>query len=219
MPLSISLVTPDGHSACDLTVPTSWADVSVAQYLRLLTEPDLPRICILTDLEEDLLNRLAAQDATYLQVVCLDFLHHEEELAELKPTEGLADIGSSSYGQLLLVQQFMQANPDQIMMVYAPWILAVYESERQLKTFNSNARMQQLYEDTLAAPLPKVYADLVAFLQAWSNFMNATTKPMMTTSPTMTSSTPAWKKYSSALGRFWSSIRSRKATRFATKRS
>lgn len=201
MPLTLSLVTPDGEPAWHGAVPTSWADITVAQYLRLLTETELPRICVLTTLEEETLNQIAAQDAAYL-FSCVAFVEDESELLELKPSPDLVDMGSASYGQLLLVQQFMAANPDQIMLAYAPWMYAVYESERQLRSFNSNARMQHLYEATLAAPLPTVYADLMAFLQAWSSFMRGSTRPQMTTNPKTMSWRQVLRNWVSASPRF-----------------
>jgi hypothetical protein len=215
MPQLLSLVSVTGQRY-ELRVPTSWADVRLADYIHLLANPQRPRICVLSGLNEDTLYQLAADDAVYL-LHCLSFLEDETPLTRALPPPDLADIGQASYGQLLLVQQFLEDNPHQPALFYAPYVYAVYESERRYGPDNSPEKLQQLYQDTLDAPLPQVFANLVFITGAWQNFNSATPPPPKTTpSPTTTNTRPASKNWAVALARFLPWTRWRAETRSNT---
>ena len=81
MPMLFTLAGSDG-TARPLTVPTSWQDVTLGQMLRLRSEPDTPRLCVLTDLTADELTRIAPPDLLYFSN-CLEFLGDQQTLAEL----------------------------------------------------------------------------------------------------------------------------------------
>jgi hypothetical protein len=216
MPQHLTLTSADGSQQHPLTVPTCWADVRLADYIRLLQQPTVPAIVVLCGISAEVLGSLAAQDAAYLGT-CLSFLADDSVLTESLPQDGLTNIGAASYGQLLLVQQFMEQHPDEPVLFYAPWIYAVYESERVLGSFNSSQRMQLLYEATLARPITEVYADVLFMLGGWLTFTSATPPPMTTTPrPTMMSSMPAWKRWAHALAASLPWTRSAAATRSAT---
>jgi hypothetical protein len=211
MPQHLSLVSTTGQPH-PLRVPTSWADLTLSDYIRWLRHPQEPSICVFCGLSEATLHQLAAADAAYL-LHCLAFLEDESPLTGALPPPELADIGQASYGQLLLVQQFLDENPDQPFLFYAPYVYAVYESERRYGKDNSSAKLQQLYQDTLTAPLPEVYAPVVFTMGAWRHFTSATPPPPKTTpSPTTTNTRPASKSWATALARFFPWIRWRAET-------
>jgi hypothetical protein len=212
MPQLLSLVSVTGQRY-ELRVPTSWADVRLAEYIHLLANPQQPRLCVLSGLSEETLYQLAAADAVYL-LHCLSFLEDETPLTSTLPSSELVTIGQASYGQLLLVQQFLEDNPHQPALFYAPYLYAVYESERRYGPENSPEKLQQLYQHTLDAPLPEVFANLVFMLGAWQNFKNATPPdPKITPSPTTTNTRPASTSWATALARCFPWTRWRAETR------
>jgi hypothetical protein len=215
MPQHLSLVSTTGQHH-PLRVPTNWADLSLSDYLRWLSHPHQPALCVFCGLSEATLHQLAAADAAYL-LHCLAFLADERPLTGTLPAPDPAIIGQASYGQLLLVQQFLDENPNQPFLFYAPYVYAVYESERRYGTGNSPEKLQQLYHDTLAAPLPDVYAPLVFTLGAWQHFNSARLPPPKTTpSPTTTNTRRASKSWATALARFFPWTRWRAETRSNT---
>ena len=107
MPTTLHLTTPDGAVAQMLSVPTQWADVTLAQFVALLApEPDDERSKaeVLLGLEGGGLNQLAADDVVYLANL-LQFSKDVSPVLELLPTPGLPDVGALPYAALLLVQQ------------------------------------------------------------------------------------------------------------------
>jgi hypothetical protein len=215
MPQLLSLVSVTGQRY-ELRVPTSWADVRLADYIHLLANPQQPRLCGLSGLSEETLYQLAADDAVYL-LHCLSFLEDESPLTSALPSSELATIGQASYGQLLLVEKFLDENPDHPFLFYAPYVYAVYESERRYGPENSPEKLQQLYQHTLDAPLPQVFANLVFITGAWQNFKNATPPlPKTTPSPTTTNTRPVSKSWATALVRFLPWTRWRAETRSNT---
>src|SRR4028119_2018827 len=104
MPQHLSLVSTTGQHY-PLRVPTSWAALTLSDYIRWLSPPHQPAICVFCGLSEATLHQLAAADAAYL-LHCLSFLADERPLTSTLPPPDLATIGQASYGQLLLVEKF-----------------------------------------------------------------------------------------------------------------
>ncbi len=195
MPEQLTFTTPAGEQLHQELVPNNWGDVTLAQYIQLLSTPSTPAVFVLTSITAELLGKLQATEASYL-VNCLAFREDDSVLTEALPSKDLVNIGSATYGELLAVQQFMERHPDQPSIFYAPWIYAVYESEKRFREKNSPEKMQQLYQDMLALPVTEAYADVVFMLGAWMRFTSATPPPPRTSaSPTTTKSTPGLKSW------------------------
>ena len=81
MPIHFTLTGSDG-SARPLAVPIGWAELTLGQLLRLRTEPDTPRLCILIDLTADELARIDPPDLLYFGN-SLEFLADQAALTQL----------------------------------------------------------------------------------------------------------------------------------------
>ncbi|MCI1187877.1 hypothetical protein MON38_10635 [Hymenobacter sp. DH14] len=81
MPTTLTLSGTDGSSR-PVVLPTSWLDITVGQLLRLTTEPNTPRLCILSDMTPEELARIDPPDLLYF-ANCLEFMTDRESLAEL----------------------------------------------------------------------------------------------------------------------------------------
>lgn len=190
----LHLTTPDGATAHTLHVPTSWADVTLAQYIRLCQQRSQPAILTLTDLSAEAFSQLAAQDAMYLNFL-VEFTQDESELLAL-PAVAEMNLGAQPYGQLLLVQQFMEQHPNEPAIHAAPWLYAVYEAHKRYGQSNSADRMQELYAEMLARPVTEAFAECASFLLAWWRSTNATRPtPATIKSPMMTSTTRGWRNW------------------------
>lgn len=182
MRTTLNLITPDGAVAQALTVPTQWADVTLAQYVALLAPaPDDERSQaeILCGLAAGGLGQLAADDVGYLANL-LEFAQHSEAVTQLLPPPGLPDVGSLPYGCLLLVQQHFDANAERPLLAYLPYVLAVYRCQL---TWGSTDKLAETLAAVLAAPVTEVWAEAQAFTTACRSWL-AGTRPMKPTPPT-----------------------------------
>lgn len=185
MPTTLSLFTLDGQLAQELLVPTKWADVSLAQFLALYApEPaDTRRPAeILCGLDAGGLDDLAADDVSYLSNLLAFSLDAADVLA-LLPTPGLPDIGSLSYGTVLLAQQYVQANSERPALTHAPYLCALYRMQLAYGKYLP-AKVEACFEALLASPVTEVYADCSFFLISYQRWLNAT-PPTPTTSPSL----------------------------------
>jgi len=208
----ITLTTPDGQAAQVLTVPTSWADVSLGQYVALLAPSEgEPRTAldVLLGLEAGSLNQLAADDVPYLANL-LEFANDHSPVLELLPTPGLPDVGTLPWGCLVLCQEHFRENEERPALASLPYVLAVYQC--QLRYGNTN-RLDQVLTTVLAEPVTAVYADAAFFSAAARRSLSGTPRTKATTvSPPTKNSTPAAKSWLNDLGLRWPWTRSPKAT-------
>ncbi|WP_400190692.1 hypothetical protein [Hymenobacter sp. B81] len=211
--------TPDGAECFNLQVPTSWADVTLAQYLRLLTEPDAHPLCILTILTPAQLDRL---HYTHVAILAhrLEFLADTAALSERASAPDLPDVGDSTYGQMVLATQYLEQHADQPLLACAPYLYALYRHQQLLGRYDE-VRLAEMEAAVLAAPVPDVYADLVFILAAWQRSTSATlpTSRMTWTSTPTTNSTPVWKTWLRSLACLRPWTRSAAATRPNTRPS
>lgn len=197
MPFPITL-TPTGQV---LQVPTSWADVSFAQFVALLAplEGD-PHTAAerLLGLEAGALDALAADDVHYLANL-IAFAADPGPVLELLPSPELPDVGSLPWGCLVLVQQRLASDPERAALVHLPYVLAVYRCQL---TYGSTDRVAEVEAALLAAPCTECYPEAQAFFSACRRSLSATPRTRAT-SPTTTkkSSMPGWKVWLSNLGR------------------
>ena len=215
MPTTLTLITPDGQPAQVLTVPTSWADVSLAQFVALhAPTPGDERTAaeLLLGLPAGGLGQLAADDVPYLANM-LAFAQDASPVLALLPTPGLPDVGSLPYGTLLLAQAVFEAEPDRPALAYGPNLLALYRSQMVLGKYNGD-HVAACLAALLAAPVTESYADLSHFLQACRNWQPGTRQ---TTPTTASPKTRNWKltpthRWLNALARRFHLMRSPRAT-------
>lgn len=210
MPTTLNLTTPDGTLVQVLTLPTKWADVSLAQFVTLYAgAPDATHRAaeVLCGLEAGALDALAADDVKYLATL-LGFATDPSPVLELLPTPNLPDIGSLPYGTLLLAQQHLEANPERPWVFYGPYLLALYRVQLAFGKYDAG-KVAACEAALLAAPVTESYADAAFFLSSYKAWLRDTppTRPT-TASPKTKSSTPALKGSRKGLGRFSAWMRS-----------
>ncbi|WP_324671051.1 hypothetical protein [Hymenobacter sp. GOD-10R] len=193
MPQTFTLTYSDGRPNTELTVPTSWRDVTTAQYLRLMagTDTTTPVLCVLTDLTEADLGKLAATDAVYLNN-CLAFAEDQTELHALTATPGLPDVGAASYGKLLLSQQYIESIQDDAHgFAAAAYMLALYSLPDDVK----EEVLEAEHQGVLGLSITETYANL-NFI--WGRFLSFTqgTKatPATALNPTTTKRKPGSRR-------------------------
>jgi hypothetical protein len=216
---TFTIATQDGANPFPLAVPTCWADVTLAQFIRLITEPDTHPLCALTTLTPEQLDALHTGDVALLSAR-LDFTANTTELTALTPSVDLPEVGKSTYGQLLLATQHLQAHEGQPDLLAAPYLYALYRSQ-QISGKYDEQRLEQMQAAVLAAPVTEVYADVVFILAAWQHFTSATLPtqtmlPTRETTPTM-NLMPELRTWARGLGRLPRWIRSAGATRSNTR--
>lgn len=194
MPTTLTLTAP-GQPTQALTVPTSWADVSLAHFVALhAPEPGDERTAaeLLTGLDAGALGQLAADDVVYLSNL-LAFASDPGDVEALLPTPGLPDVGALPWGVLVLCQQQFEANAERPALACLPYVLAAYRC--QLLHGNTD-RLDVVLAQVLAAPVTEVYADGAFFLAAARRSLSGTSQTKATTT------SPATKK-SKLAARIW----------------
>lgn len=202
MPIPITL-TAHGQPAQVLTVPTSWADVTLATFVTLHA-PEPGEQCTAAELLLGLpaggLGQLAADDVPYLANL-LEFANDPSPVLELLPTPGLPDVGTLPYGTLVMAQQHLLANAERPMLASAPYLLALYRVQLAYGKYDE-AKVAACLAALLAAPVTECYGDLSHFLQACRTWQPGTRQARPTTLTPMTkNSTPTrTRRWLSALG-------------------
>lgn len=185
-----------------LTVPTSWADVPLAQYVALLApvEGDQRTAAeLLLGLEAGGLNDLAADDIPYLANL-LVFAGDASPVLELLPTPGLPEVGTLPYGTLLMAQQHIQADPERPLLAYGPYLLALYRVQLAYGKYDE-AKVAACHEALLAAPVTECAGDMGHFIGGYRNWLNGTPQTKPTTSTPKTKSLmPGLRNWLSGLG-------------------
>jgi hypothetical protein len=202
-------VTLDGQPAQELLVPTQWADVTLAQFLALYAaEPDDIRrpAEVLCGLPAGGLDNLAADDVKYLSNL-LAFCQDPADVMSLLPTPGLPDIGSLSFGTMLLAQQYIEANKERPALTHAPYLCALYRIQLAFGKYDP-IKVEACLEALLASPVTEVYADCSFFLASWQRWSSATLPtPTTTASPAMKKLKRATNGLGRGSGRFSAWIR------------
>jgi hypothetical protein len=201
MPTTLTL-QPTGQV---LTVPTRWADVSLAMFVERYAGPsERSPAEIFCNLPAGAFNELAVEDVHYIANL-LTFTLDTSDVTNLPPTPGLPDVGGLPWGCLVLVQQRFEANAELPDLASLPYVLAVYRSQL---TWGNTGKAGQILQQLLAAPVTEVYADGSFFLQACRTCRPGTprTKPT-TVSPKKKKRKPVSKSLANASGRFSAWIR------------
>lgn len=199
MPTSLTLTTADNSLTLPVTVPTRWADVTLAAFVALHTQPDAVPAEVLCGLEPGTVELLSVQAVAHLATL-LAFATDPSPVLELLPTPGQNfAVGSMSYGTLLLVQQYIAANPDKPALFYMPRVLALYRTECVHGKYVA-AKAEACEAALLAAPVTESYPDAAAFWGACKQWLNGTpqTQPMNQTPKTkrLTRAAKSWRNAS-----------------------
>ena len=201
MSYPLILASLDSAEQWPVTVPTRWADVSLAQFVTLYTQPDAAPVEVLCQLPAGTLERLSVQAVEQLATL-LTFATDTSPVLEALPTPGLPDIGSLSYGTLLLAQQYLTANPARPASFYMPRLLALYRMELVYGKYLA-AKVTACEAALLATPVTETYPDAAFFLASLRRLQRGTPPTSPTTaSPAMKSSTRAVKSWAKGSGRF-----------------
>jgi hypothetical protein len=163
MPTTLTL-QPTGQV---LTVPTSWADVSLAQFVALHAPAEgEPRTAaeLLLGLEAGALDDLHIDEVQYFTTL-LAFAADPSPVLELLPTPGLPDVGSQPYGCLVDVQQRLEEEPDRPWLAHGPYLLALYRVQLTYGRYDAS-KVAACEAALLAAPVTEVYGDMAHFI-AW----------------------------------------------------
>lgn len=191
----LTLSTADASEQHVLSVPTTWDDVSVQQYLDWQSS-DQPALCALAGLTQAQLERLPLDEAGYL----LNLLAFATEQPDSPASPDLVDVGSATYGEMLLVQQHLAAHPDQPEIWYAPYLYALYRS-RQVYGVVSDEKLEQMRAAVLEQPIGQVMGDLLFTYAAWRLSTSATPRtPRTLPSPTTTKAKLGWRNWLRGLG-------------------
>lgn len=190
-----------GPETLVLQVPTTWADVTLAEYIAWQESPE-PDACALAGITPEQLNRVAWQDAGYL----VNLLAFAAEVPEAHAGPGAIPPASASWGQMRLVAQYMEANPGHSDIWYAPYIWALYRC-REIYGRNDEAKETGMAEAVVARPVSEVFSEVTFIWAGWLLSTNATPPPpKMLASPPETKSRPGWPSWANALGRFLPTI-------------
>jgi hypothetical protein len=190
----LTLTPSDGSEPLILSVPTSWHDVTLQQYIDWQCSTE-PAICCLAGITKAQLEQLPWEEAGYL----LNLLAFAAELPDAPVSPDLVAVGDATYGQMIAVQQYLEANPDQPEIWYAPFLYALYRS-RQLYGSYDPARIEAMRAAILQEPVGQVFGDLTFTWAVWLLSTSATPPtPKRLWSPTTTKKKPAWKSWWSVL--------------------
>jgi hypothetical protein len=164
MPIALTLAT-DGQPAQQLTLPTAWPEVTLAQYLAAHApgSPHAPALR-LSGLADAVLDELPADQADEL-AYHLVFASDEAALAALLPTPGLLEIGLSAYGLYELAQQWLAATPDAHPLAFGAYLHALYREPVGFRPAPAN--VEAAHAAVLARPVTEAYADCLYFLASY----------------------------------------------------
>ena len=189
--LTLTSQTGEAHT---LSVPTSWADVSLGQFIDWQCS-DQPALVCLAGITSEQLERLDWGDAGYL----LNLLAFATELPDPPAAPDLKDVGEASYGQMVVATQYLAAHSDKPLVYCAPYLYALYRS-RDVYGRYDEAKVEQMRLAILAEPVDQVLGSVLFFLgRAWLSLTSTPRTPPTPPSPRMMSWTRAWKSCRSAL--------------------
>ena len=202
-----------------LTVPTRWADVTLAQFVDLQAPQadDQRRPAeILLGLTAGALDQLAADDVAYFANL-LAYYNEPQDVYALHPTPGLPEVGSLPYGTLAMAQQHIQGcNADYQQELaeagheqpeaqcpwlrYAAYLLALYRVQMTYGKYDGK-RVADCEAALLASPVTEVLPDATFFLSSYRRYSSGTGQTTTTpSSPPTKKSKPVMSRFLSALG-------------------
>jgi hypothetical protein len=200
----LTLTTADGNEARQLTVPTSWADVTLNEYLALAVPGIRSPASVLTDLAPELLDNLPDAARTLLGR-CLSFAQDHAPLLELLPTPGLFEIGKCAYGLYQQAAQYVADYPGAPALARGAYLYALYRNPTSSKM--DHQLLALAHAAVLARPVTEVYADCAHFLASYERALTGTSLPgpfqpgvLRVVLPT-----PEVKGWRAKLGNLWSS--------------
>jgi len=200
MPTILPLRT--ATTALALSVPTQWADVTLAQFVALQApEPGDERrqAEVLCGLPAGYLDNLAADDVQYLANL-LAFATDAADVLALLPTPGLPSVGSLPYGILLEAQRYVSEREGRPWLACGPYLLALYRVQLTYGKYDG-AKVAACEAALLASPVTESYADAAFFLSSYKQYSSGTPPtPMTPTSPTTTKRKPGLAGWLSDLG-------------------
>jgi hypothetical protein len=185
-----------------IALPTTWADLTVAQYLALATPGAISLATVLPDLAPEVVAQLSDADQQLLADRVLAELD-EQVLADLLPTHGLLEIGRSAYGLYDQAQQYLATIPNAHPLAHGAYLYALYRAPT-----GSRADEQQLaaaHAAVLARPVTTVYADCLYFLASYRRVGTGAPAVGVRQSGTLSIAKPAFVPQSlrARLGNLW----------------
>ena len=192
----LTLRTADETQHVTLSVPTTWHDVPLRQFIDWQCS-ELPAVCTLAGVSQQQLERLAWQDAAYLQ----NLLAFAAELPDPPVSPGLKDPGAASYGQLLLATQYFEQHPNMPDVWYAPYLYALYRTREVFGVYDED-KIEACRLAILDTPVGTCFGDVTFIWAAWLLSMRATPPHLKTMpSPKRKSTRRAWSSWVNGLAR------------------
>lgn len=173
MPTTLT-VTTDGQTAQQLTLPTTWPEVTLAQYLAVLAAGPAAVVPLLAGLSAEALLSLSPADQTLL-ASRLAFVLDPEPLLALLPTPGLLEIGQSAYGLVQQYEAYAVAHPTALPLAHGAYLYALYRAPTGSRM--PEAELADAHAAVLAQPVTAVYADCAHFLASYERAILGTSRP------------------------------------------
>jgi hypothetical protein len=148
-----------------LPMPTSWAELTLAQYIVLATPGAVALATALPSLTPELLNELNSDEQSALASYVVTMLD-EQVLASLLPTPGLLEIGMSAYGLYRQAEKYLTTIPDAHPMAHGAYLYALYRNPTG--TTANEQELAAAHAAVLARPVVEVYADCAFFLASYA---------------------------------------------------
>jgi hypothetical protein len=210
MPTTLTL-QPTGQV---LTVPTRWADVTLAQFVDLEAPVNgelRSKAEMLLGLQAEGLGELDADYVPYIANL-IEFVNEPEDVYELHPTVGLPEVGSLPYGTLLMAQQRFAENPEAPWLRSAAYLLALYRVQMTFGKYSA-AKVAECEAALLASPCVEVLPDAQYFFLSYKKWWRATPQtPKTKPTQTMTKSKPGPKSLATPTGKLLAWMRRLRAT-------
>jgi hypothetical protein len=174
MPATIILTAADGQVIESVTIPTSWADVTLSQYLALGKPGVSSPASVLTGLPPELLESLP--DAVGAELGrYLSFALDHEVLLELLPTPGLFEIANCAYGLYQQAEQYEPEYPGAPALACGAYLYALYRNPTS--STMDRELLALAHAAVLARPVTEVYADCAYFLASYKRALAGISLP------------------------------------------
>jgi hypothetical protein len=174
MPTNLTLTTTSSQPTQQITLPTAWPEVTLAQYLVILAAGPLAVVPTLTGLSTEALASLSPTDQTLL-ASRLSFVLDPEPLLALLPTPGLLEIGRSAFGLLQQYETYAVAHPTALPLARGAYLYALYRAPTGSRMPESE--LAAAHAAVLAQPVTAVYADCAHFLASYERVATGTIWP------------------------------------------
>lgn len=172
MPAILTLTTADGQLVSEVTIPTSMAEVTLAQWIAFVTPGGPEADVVMTGLTPEVLGALGDNDRAQI-LEHLMFLTDASMLRQLLPTADLYEVGNCAYGLQRQAQEYFLTHPDLTRLAQGAYLYALYRAPITT-TMPANA-LAAAHAAVLAAPVLEMYADCQHFLASWERVQAGTT--------------------------------------------